>query len=167
MRFYRIEADVTGLEETASRGRRQEHDCVFQAKTEAAYSASADMVMPFVSSLRAGHIVCGILAKAPCDIPASASAFLDELGPSAQNVKVKETTIKGIVSLLRTASRNDYIEDEDDVLPLFGLDTLECGSRSGFTEELLDGPAGIAQLKRQARALPCRYALTAELSRQR
>ena len=46
MRFYRIKADVSGSETAADRRRRQEQGCVFQAKTEAAYSASADMVMP-------------------------------------------------------------------------------------------------------------------------
>ncbi len=74
MQFYRIEAEVDGMEELSGRKQKQDRGCVFQARTEAAYSASADRVMPVVSSLQDGRVVCGMLAKDPCDVEARAAA---------------------------------------------------------------------------------------------
>lgn len=153
MLFYRIvaarEFDAASIsEERESRRERLAKSNQVRLDTEA-YNQILKSGMLFVSDITETKTYIGGLFTRPIQ-KREYSCFLKKLGIEYENIFVEEITWDSIHSLLNTASRNDFIEDVDELLYRFHLDPLR---HRRCDEELISEPDSRAVLKRRAEAI--------------
>ena len=159
MIFYRIVAakkfeDTAINEEQMSRRERLARANQVRLDTET-YNQSLKSGVLFVSDMTETKTYVGGLFIRPV-LKREYSGFLSKLGISYDNISIEEITWDSIHSLLSTASRNDFIENEDELLRRFRLDPLR---HCRYDEELIPEPDSRAALKKRADAM-----LTSSLS---
>ena len=78
----------------------------------------------FVADACGDTVLIGIICKEPIDVQAKAEEYVKALNLDVRDTSLEETTFNSICSMLGTACRCDYIDDDDAILEDFNLDTL-------------------------------------------
>ena len=97
----------------------------------------------FVSDISDVDITCGVIAAAYTgEVTGVVRELLKKVSIKASELQQDETTLAQLCRLLRAAERNDFIEEDDDVLEEFNLDRISgMRSRLDYDEDLL-APTG-------------------------
>ena len=125
MVFFKVSAALNGVEnERINEDAHQRHEraweiadkiCEFDLKTP---SDTYCFVARNAGIGRGGRgeIVCGIIAASADDAEKAADAFLKAVAEDASEPKMSEITLGHLRELLGAASRNGFIESQDDAL---------------------------------------------------
>lgn len=122
----------------------------------------------FVSDVLSNKVIAGMIDPGLGSRPKRISDFFKALGFTGGEPRMTETTFSVMQTLLSRASREDYIENEDDILELFGLDRIvDRFHRRGtdFEETILEEPKSEEELLGNAEKLLSRETLAPELRR--
>ena len=173
MLFYKVTAmlaDEKWAEENNDRRTKAERARQFASKSEEYNEKNRERIFFFVSDVRSDDVVCGIIshdADGGDDVSGYAWSFLKYLGIAAAEPEVNEITFASLESLLETASRYDYIDNDDEVLERFYLDKLSGRNyrRFDFSESLLNKAADKASLYASAERILAQETLKPELDR--
>ncbi len=169
MLFYKVSAILTDekwCESNNDRRMRTEHVRAIAAKSESFHQEHGKERYCFVSHIGDNDIICGILSTDYCEISGTAREFLQALKLPVKDLRIDEITFSSIKSLLARACRNDYIEDDDEILDEFELDKLS-GYRGeiNYDESLLEIKKSKKSLYETAVGLLAEETLCAELDR--
>ncbi len=104
----------------------------------------------FITDASEDTVEAGIICREPVDLSKNAAAFLRAVRLNAKNIAVEEVTMDTIRRMLSRASREDYIDDDDEVLERFDLEKLR---RLDFGENLLPEMKKSEMLREAGRAL--------------
>ena len=92
--------------------------------------------------------------------------FLKEIELDATDITVKEITFFRFTELLATASKNDFIEDDDDELSQIGVDDIRrFGGSDRLTESICDGIRDEESARMFARSITCFPEISDEVNR--
>ena len=169
MLFYKVTAilgDAKWMEENNDRRIKQERTIQLSEKTEEYNEKNKQGVYFFVANIGHHDIKCGIISPKSVDADKCTQAFLRHLGIEVRFMEVGEITFSAMRSLLGSANRNDFIEDDDIVLEQFGLDCI-TGYRSGvdYDDSLLGENKDAAALYAVSEKLMAEETLRPELDR--
>lgn len=153
MIFYRIAAakefEASAIsEEQASRRERQAQSNQVRLDTET-FNQSLKSGALFISDMAETKTYIGGMFTRPVQ-KREYSCFLKKLGISYDDIFIEEITWDSMHSLLNTASRNYFIENTDELLHRFHLDSLR---HRRYSEELISQSGSRAALKKRAKAL--------------
>lgn len=170
MLFYKVTAmlaDKKWAEENNDRRTKAERGRQIMAKTDTYNERKTDQVYCFISDITHDDIICGILSHTVIDAGKYADSFIRYLGIAVREPNIGEITLSALRNLLESASRYDYIRDDDEVLERYFLDSLGRGHYRGFefSESLLDGEADKASLYASAERILAQETLKPELDR--
>lgn len=122
----------------------------------------------FVSDILSNEVIGGMIDPGLGSKPKRVSNFFKALGITGGEPHMTETTFSAMQALLGRASREDYIENDDDILELFGLDRITDGfHRRGtdFEETILGEVKSEEELLMNAEKRLSRDTLAPELRR--
>jgi len=170
MLFYKVSAileDEKWAEGNNDRRTRLECARRIAKKSDEFNQKSGNRSYCFVCDIEETEVTCGILSDEPCKAEKEIGAFFRALDLKGGNVKSDEITLSTLTSLLSSACRNDYIEDDDEVMEQFGLDRIKRGYSRGieFGENLLHEYTDKAALYQTADRLLTNETLRPELDR--
>ena len=99
-----------------------------------------DKAYYFISYTENDEVTAGIINSSTEDNAKQIRAFFRYVGISVNNIYINEITFSNIRNLLGCADRNDYIEDDDEVMERMGLDSISTGYMHGidYGENLLN-----------------------------
>ena len=94
----------------------------------------------FVSTTDGEIILLGAIVDNNIDVEKTLSKFTKRLTLKITDIQIDEVTLNTISNMLACASRNDYINDEDEVLESFELDRLNgrWGRSMEYGENLME-----------------------------
>lgn len=172
MQFYKIEAIIRKEEEPQvqqkedERERTRNEKNALRSKSRDANAKHLKKQFFFVSCMRDREIILGAVCAEPTDLQGQICVFLKALGLSAEKIcSSEEVTFNIMQKMLRDASRESYIDDDDEVWEQFGLGRLvRTYSRLDYGENLIL-QSGRAELYRVAGRLPTAQGLLQELDR--
>ena len=130
MRYYKIQGEVSKVKYLSSQefdsvsdylGRRWFHNLVKQKTHEFNEPAYGDIFLSAVDIEDDRFMICAV-SKTSIDLNAKVKYYLQEIGISVRKIAIREVTFETFKSLLRNADREDFIEDEDDILEEFELE---------------------------------------------
>lgn len=86
-----------------------------------------------------GKLVGAVITESRVLLDANLGQFFDSLKINSDDISVEEITFRELSCLLQIASRNDYIESDDEVMTMFGLENVYDDFRSNveFAENLI------------------------------
>ena len=170
MQFYKVTAmldDSKWVEENNSARVRTERTRQIAAGIDA-FNRRDNDAWVFVSDIGDCDITCGLISTSPDTKPVSiVNALFNKLHIKATDYMQDETTLFEMCRLLRTAERNDFIENDEDVLATFNIGNISCGPRSGidFGEKILDCDCERSMLYKNAEKMLATQTLVPELDR--
>ncbi len=141
MLFYKVEGTITNIPAETDDSRRAHRETVrkLSLKSDAFNRKYAKASYYFVSDCTDGLIAIGVIADRSDDVRETIKAYMRYIGIQAKNVVTTEITINGIENLLGCAARQDYINDDDEILERFGLDKVTRFGRSiSYGENILE-----------------------------
>ena len=170
MLFYKVTAMLTDekwCEENNDRRVKQERTRAIDAKSEDFNQKNGGEDYYFVSDIGSDQITGGIISADPVDTSKKAQAFFAAIKVKAGDIMLNEITLSSMDTLLRNASRWDFIDDNDEVLERFDLDRIKQRYCEGveYTENLLTEAASRDSLYKASGMLLAEETLTAELDR--
>ena len=122
----------------------------------------------FISDIRGGKIVLGIISRDVIDSLGIAEKYLSSIEVTSRRVVSEEITLISMQSLLRMSDRSNFISDDDKILEYFELDAL-VNSRHGndirFGENIIPSVVTKQTLIRTSNDLLCGETLTPEIER--
>ena len=154
MQFYRIEglnADEKWVE--ANENRRVMRESIRKIATKGNEFNRKHRMKSFfyVTDASEDTVTIGVISRDPSNLDKQISAYLKAVGLALKDTVVEEVTLNTTCNMLRTADRNDYIEDDDDVLELFQLDRLNRNYGRGLDfEEYLFEEVGKTEAFKEA-----------------
>ena len=94
----------------------------------------------YVTDASEDTVTIGIICRESTNISKQISSFLNAIELEIKDICVEEITLNATRSMLQCANRNDYIDDDDDVLELFDLDKLNgrFGRGLDYGENIID-----------------------------
>lgn len=94
----------------------------------------------FVADASGDTVTIGIIMKNFGDVRKLASEYLQVIEVELKDTFLEEVTLNALRNMLGCADRNDYIDDDDEVLEQFELDKLNArfGRSVDFDENILD-----------------------------
>lgn len=135
-------------------------------KFESFYQKYDKQLYCFISEIKSDKVVIGCILQDKYMFDIALADFLNWLELKADRLLTEEITLKAMVSLLRMAERTCFIENDTDVLDLFGLSCLFNMRRSfRFSESLCKNDKDKAQILEQADKLLSREVLIPEIER--
>lgn len=166
MQFYK----VTGM---TAEGKNEDRSIQYQQtrqiarKSEEFNQLQGGRSYCFVADMEDDEVTAGIIDTGTGDRRKQIRAFFKAVGIAAEEVAVEEITFSITRSLLRSADRNDYIDDDDKVLEIFELDKINVRYTHGFDygEKLLNEVTRKDDLFAMAEELLATDTLTPELTR--
>ena len=169
MQFYRVEgfpADESWVESNNDRRIMRENVRKIARKTMAFNRKLQMKLFFYVSDTYDDIVTIGAICREPVRIEQKTLAFLKAVDLELRDVCVEEVTFQTARSMLQRADRNDFIEDEDDVLERFDLDKIVRGYNRGvdFDESLFEEVSKAAAFETAERFL-ARESFVPELHR--
>ena len=79
----------------------------------------------FISEMKESHISVGAVCDANNDIDSSTEELCKALNTDITIIRISEVTFKTLRTMINTSCRNDFIEDDDDVIEKYGLSVLD------------------------------------------
>lgn len=141
MLFYKVEGTITNIPAETDDSRRAHRETVrkLSLKSDAFNRKYGKASYYFVSDCTDGLIAIGVIADRSDDVRKTVKAYMRYIGIQAKDVVMAEITINGIENLLGCAARQDYINDDDEILERFGLDKVTRFGRSiSYGENILE-----------------------------
>lgn len=174
MVFYLISAVIENLEELLEENAepdRRDGICTsnFDAPAKKALEESGHRCCVFLKTIRKRTATAVLGAIAPDHAAAEQilQRFLKNAGIQASEIRMSETTMSEMRDMLRTASRSNYVEDDDVFLDCFEIGDFlrQAPHLFAYTENLLDESGHKMQLREKARQLACEDRMLPELDR--
>ena len=108
----------------------------------------------------------GAISNDASTIEKDCNKYIRLLGIKVNNIHIEEITLRSMDSLLSTASRNDFVNSDDEILERFGIDCL-VGHRSysEYGESMIDTSLNKDELIKKSNNLLMEDTLTAEINR--
>ena len=144
MQFYRIDGIVKNGDDMEER--EIIHDIwdkkrIVYLKTCDLNQKFKDKLFFFVAVISDYTFTAGVICREPLEYMDKVEEFLKDMDLELKEVQKTEITFNALRNLLQTASRNRYIEDEDDdVLEPFDLTSLtgRYGRMISYDEEMIE-----------------------------
>ena len=136
MQFYKIYAKMNvneGGETSATRDLARE-----LCQKTSSFNISDKKNYCFVSSINDDSVSIGIITTHLTNLKDFAKSFADSIGIPLNITDTQEITFGCMQSLLISADRHSYIDDDYDVLKLFGLDNLAKRHGLEFGENIIN-----------------------------
>lgn len=92
----------------------------------------------FISDSFDGMMILGIITEHPANVQDILSSYLKHMGIMLKDFELSEITISGLDNLLSTASRKQYICDEDEIKEKYGLSGLDNGLCICYSEDIIE-----------------------------
>lgn len=135
-------------------------------KSESFYQKYDKQLYCFISQKKSDKLVIGCILYDKNMLDVALADFVKCLELDVSGLSTEEITFKAMLSLLRMAEQTDFIEAEEDVLELFGLDkVLNMKRRLIFRESLCKTDMDKAQILEQADKMLSREVLIPEIER--
>ncbi len=132
MLFYKIDTtliDEDSLPTSRARDSFRTMAAEYKEKSDSFYHKIKERRFFFVSNTNNGHVVIGAISNDADSIEKDCNKYIRLLGIKINNIRVEEVTLRSMDSLLSVASRNDFVNSDDEILERFGIDCL-VGHRS-------------------------------------
>jgi len=113
-------------------------------------------------------IQLAIVSRCEVNTFSMAKDYLTSIDAEFINITAEEITIRAIIDLVQTGSRNELIKDDDEVLAMFGLDELTSRRNRNYcdySETVYLEKANEKTLKSKASSLLCGDTLIPEIER--
>ena len=140
MLFYKMNATID-TNENFPQPREQETYCSFAGtlseKSESYYQKNNRTHYFFAVTSKEKTITFGAIFKEAVDVENTFYSYLEWLSYQPSSVKIEEITFHAEKTLLATADRNEFIEDDYEILELFEIDDLRR-QRIDYGEILLN-----------------------------
>ncbi len=124
MLFYKIEGVMVNAAFEEDRRLRRENIRKIAVKSDEFNQEYCRGAYLFVSEICDGIITAGGIVEQVCSIKDTVHSFLCYLGIDVRDVVITEITLNTLTRLLSTASRQDYIADDDEIMEQFNLDKI-------------------------------------------
>ena len=164
MLFYKLQARIPSVEIPQDRQERSGFAQELQPKQELFYQKQNRRMYFCICQWKKNQVVMAAISQENQDIASFGAAFLQSMDLPAQNIVSEEITFEILRSLLQTAERNDFLEDDHDLLCKFHLQELQY-NRGDYTEILLQPDRTQAQLLQSAEKILCQSTLIPEIQR--
>ena len=169
MLFYKIEATIDTAKALPGPTDRQEYRAfagTLAEKSESYYQNQAQSYYLFAAASKEKSITFGAIFKEAADVRKAFLAYLKRLGYAALDCKIEEITFHAARTLLQTADRGYFIEDEDEVLSFFEIECLSNHyGHVDYSEALLAEPESRETLLHTAKCLLAEESLSPEIER--
>ena len=121
----------------------------------------------FISDIGDNEVIAGIIDSGTGDKAKQIRAFFRSIGVAVKNFDINEIKFSSVQKLLSSADRNEYIDDDNEVMERLGLDGINNRYMHGveYGEHLLDEVICKEELFSKADELLSADALTPELER--
>lgn len=144
MQFYKFEGFTVSekwSEENDNRRVMREKVRKISMKTNSFNQNQQRKAYAFVSDASQDTVTIGIIIKNYTDIHKLISGYLQSIEMELKDTCLEEITFNTLRNMLGCANRNDYINDDDEVLEQFELDKLNgrFGRGIEYGENILDG----------------------------
>ena len=116
MLFFRLSGTTTGAKEIGNMRDNIKTNTYNQKHQQSGYL--------FVSSISEDSVSVGIISRRTSAVDSLISSYLKAIGVTLLHTSVDEITLAGMKSMLRNADRGGFIDDDDEVLERFGLDSI-------------------------------------------
>lgn len=151
MLFYKIDAIVTdenNIPETQDRRNRSEFALKFNNNSESFYHKQKENKYMFLSSAENKKITLGLISLTPTNATNDFYKYIKSLGIEISEISEEEITLRSLNSMLKSAERNAYITDDDEILDRFLLGSL-IGHRcyTDYGESLIEDTSKTEQLR--------------------
>lgn len=167
MLFYKINATID-TNENFPQIREQEVYNSFAGtlseKSESYYQKNNRTHYFFAVTAKEKTITFGAIFQVVLDIENAFISYLKWLSYQPSDLKTEEITFHAEKTLLAMADRNDFIEDDYEILTLFGLDELR-GFRLDYNEGMLNGLASKDVLMAKTKQMLMEESLLPEIDR--
>lgn len=169
MLFYKIDTtliDEDSLPTSRERDSFRTLAAEYKEKSDSFYHKIKEQRFFFVSNTNNGHVVMGAISNDASTIEKDCNKYIRLLGIKVNNIHIEEITLRSMDSLLSTASRNDFVNSDDEILERFGIDCL-VGHRnySEYGESMIDTSLSRDELIKKSNNLLMEDTLTAEINR--
>ena len=169
MLFYKIDTtliDECSLPTSRERDSFRTMAAEYKEKSDSFYHKIKEQRFFFVSNTNNGHVVIGAISNDADSIEKDCNKYIRLLGIKINNIRIEEVTLRSMDSLLSTASRNDFINSDDEILERFGIDCL-VGHRnySSYGESMIEIGINKDKLIKNSNELLMEDTLTAEINR--
>ncbi len=124
MLFYKIEGVTVNAASEEDRRLRRENIRKIAIKSDEFNQEYCRGTYLFISDVCEGIITAGGIVDQNGNIKDTAHSFLSHLGMEAKDIVITEITLNTLTRLLSTASRQDYIADDDEIMEQFNLDKI-------------------------------------------
>ena len=138
-----------------------------QETFEIFYQSQQRKIFIFVVGMKGKKILLGAISREKNLLYDILPELYDEIEIKVVSQKIRETTLKAIVSLLITSDRNNFIVDVDDILEMFLLIELINRYRRNirYREYILNGDRNKAELLEESKKMLCEETLYPEINR--
>lgn len=169
MLFYEFDgliADEEWAEGNENRRVRNERSWDIAMKSDEFNRKLQNQGFIYVSKILEDSIKAGVLCYDTGFVDKWLAAYLKAIGLELKDISIKETIIEASQKMLQYASRNDLIDDDDDVLGKFDLDFADCryGRNVNFSEFIID-EADWDQIYKESESLLANDTFIPELDR--
>jgi len=170
MLLYRIEVELTEPAEDVGRKEQVERANAMQSKIDLLFGKCEHAYHITVTSIlykKQKSTLCAAFRKGVLT-ESLVAEFLSEIDMAYDKFNIQEITLEAYFNLLRSADRNDFIADDDDVaekLNISGLDKRSHNSSISYSETIVSGPSEKEELMNISSLLLCDASLPAELER--
>lgn len=143
MQFYKFEGftvDAKWSEENDNRRVMRERVRKLSMKTNAINQHLHRTAFLFVTDASEDTVTIGVIVRKSNDVLKLISEFLQTIEVQLKDTCLVEVTFNSLRNMLSCADRNDYIDDDDEVLEKFDLDKLNgrFGRSVEYGENILD-----------------------------
>lgn len=127
MLFFRLSGTTTDAKEIGNL--RDKYGMTDRARTINIKTNTYNQKHPqssylFVSSISEEGVSVGIISRRTSAVDSLISSYLKAISVTLLHTSVDEITLAGMKSMLRNADRGGFIDDDDEVLERFGLDSI-------------------------------------------
>lgn len=175
MRFYKIQAKIKAVDSALTEEKDEigslRHSRAFRdaaiSKTNSIIQESRGKLLIAVAKINQnGEVVLIAIAKDDFDPKFEFDAYVKDIGIRTSEIKVSEITYTDFANTLKSAYRNDFIDDNDEIRSIFGLDALGRHGldRTSFEEGIIECTS-IKEIEKNANKLLTSKDLKAELER--
>ena len=169
MVFYRAEVNLVRENEEQKKNMHREK-CELKTQlsemSEHLYQKSSQRSMVIAVSLGEKTLAICVIAKDYEDAKGQVEQYVAMLPFETGEYKMREITIAMFESMLRTAFRNDYISDDDEIMSRFAIGALNGNYRSHeFGEALIEREVSYEDAKKIAKEMLFSETLGEEIER--
>ena len=140
MLFYKVEGAIKNffeVEDAIKQRREFAKEIIFKSAGFNQTHCSDEYY--FVSNIHNGIFTIGVITEPQKNVEKTVHSYLKHIGYELEEIVVKEITFGNIQRLLSSACRQDFIDDDDEVLDSFGLGILTINhGRVFFGENLIE-----------------------------